>query len=113
MWTLVFSSDFEEWLTSLSEDEQNSVAAILEILRMQGPHLPRPHADVIHGSRISNLKELRVQHRGSPYRVFYAFDPLRQAMVLCGGNKTGDKRFYVRMIPIAERIWFDYIKGLQ
>lgn len=51
------------------------------------------------------LKELRIQHRGRPLRAFFAFDPLRQAVVLCAGDKTGnDKRFYKEMVPMAERI---------
>ena len=73
--------------------------------------MPRPYADVIHGSNISNLKELRIQHRGHPYRAFYAFDPLRQAVVLCAGDKTGnEKRFYKEMTPLAEAIYTRYLQ---
>lgn len=49
-----------------------------------------------------NLKELRVRHDGAPIRAFFAFDPVRRAIVLCAGDKTGNERFYGRMIPIAE-----------
>ena len=59
------------------------------------------------------LKELRVQHKGRPFRVFFAFDPLRQAVMLCGGDKTGDKHFYATMIPIAEQEFLDYLQGLE
>ena len=112
MWTVIYSREFLTWIDSLNEDESDSVFAMMEILKSQGPQLPRPYADVIHGSRISNLKELRIQHQGRPLRAFFAFDPLRQAVVLCAGDKTGDKRFYERMVPVAEKIWFEYLKEL-
>ncbi len=66
--------------------------------------------DSIKGSSIANLKELRVQHRGKPIRAFFVFDPIRQAIVLCAGDKTGnEKRFYKEMLPIAEA---EYVKHL-
>jgi hypothetical protein len=55
------------------------------------------------------LRELRIQSVGRPFRVFYAFDPARQAVVLIGGDKTGDARFYERMVPLAERLWKEYL----
>lgn len=55
------------------------------------------------------MRELRIQSNGRPLRVFYAFDPKRQAVLLIGGDKTGDARFYDRMIPTAERIWKEYL----
>lgn len=113
MWTVIYSSEFEEWFKSLSDDEQESVAAIIYLLRTNGPHLPRPYADTLKGSKLSNLKELRIQHRGEPFRAFYVFDPLRQAVVLCAGNKTGDKRFYERMMPLAESIYARYLAEIK
>ena len=62
---------------------------------------------------VKNLKELRVQHKGKPYRVLFAFDPKRQAVMLCGGDKTGDKRFYDKMIPIAEREFIAHLEKLD
>jgi hypothetical protein len=56
------------------------------------------------------LRELRTQAEGDPLRTLYAFDPSRQAVLLIGGDKTGDDRFYERMIPIAERIWGHYLE---
>lgn len=58
------------------------------------------------------MRELRVQHQGRPYRVFYAFDPLRKAMLLIAGDKTGDDRFYERMIPVADRLYDEHLDGL-
>ncbi|AIM23401.1 diaminopimelate decarboxylase [Serratia sp. SCBI] len=75
-----------------------------------GPQLARPHADTLHFSEAARqLKELRVQHRGRPFRVFFAFAPQRQAVLLCGGDKTGDKRFYQRMLPIAAMEFSHYL----
>lgn len=114
MWVVVMAAEFREWVDTLNDDERDSVFAMLAVLEVQGPQLPRPYADVIHGSRINNLKELRIQHRGRPLRAFFAFDPLRQAVVLCAGDKTGnDKRFYREMVPMAERIWFSYLETLS
>lgn len=111
MWQVIYSTEFEQWFRGLAEDEQDSVSRVLLLLAEYGPNLPRPYADVIHGSHISNLKELRIQHRGHPYRAFYAFDPLRQAVVLCAGDKTGkEKRFYKEMIPLAESIYAQYLQ---
>ncbi len=114
MWNVVFSDEFEQWLMQLTEDEQDSMLYGLDMLKKAGPQLSRPYADVIHGSKISNLKELRIQHRGHPYRAFYVFDPLRQAVVLCAGDKTGnEKRFYKEMIPVAEAIYTRYLEEIQ
>jgi hypothetical protein len=75
------------------------------------PFYPAPyHQDKRSGVRIENLKELRIQHRGQPYRAFFVFDPQRQAIVLCAGNKQGDKRFYERMTPLAESIYQRYLQ---
>jgi hypothetical protein len=64
--------------------------------------LGRPCVDTLKGSSLANLKELRVQYKGDPWRVLFAFDPVRRAILLVGGNKAGDKRFYKTMIPVAE-----------
>lgn len=101
-WIVVYSRTFREWLNEQDEDLQDDVFASLNLLRERGPMLGRPFADTLKGSKLSNLKELRVQHKGAPIRAFFAFDPVRRAIVLCAGGKTGDKRFYERMIPIAE-----------
>ncbi len=114
MWKVIYSTEFDQWLSGLPEDAYDSVEAMIRLLKMEGPNLPRPYADVIHGSAISNLKELRIQHRGKPYRAFFAFDPLRQAIVLCAGNKTGnEKRFYKEMIPLAEGIYRRYLQEIH
>jgi len=59
------------------------------------------------------MKELRTQCKGRPLRTFFAFDPRRCAILLIGGDKTGDERFYERMIPIADRLYDEYLQELQ
>jgi hypothetical protein len=74
--------------------------------------LGRPFADTVKGSRYKNMKELRIQYAGHPLGAFYAFDSARQAIVLCAGDKTGDeKRFYKKMIPLADRLFTEYLNN--
>ena len=112
-WVVEYEAPFEEWFSTLSEDEQDSVLAVIGVLEITGPTLGRPYVDTIKNSKINNLKELRVQKDGSPLRAFFAFDPKRQAVFLCGGDKTGDKRFYRRMIELAEKTYESYLKELN
>lgn len=113
MWEVEFTEEFEAWWSTLDEEEQESVAASVGLVEQLGPHLPRPHSDTVKGSKHSNMKELRTQHRGRPIRTFYAFDPRRMAILLMGGDKTGDDRFYDRMIPLADKLFDEHLKELQ
>ena len=113
MFTVIFADEFSQWLLSLAADERTSVLAGIELLELYGHNLSRPYADTLKGSQLKNLKELRIQHAGRLFRAFFVFDPLRQAIVLCGGDKTGDKRFYKRMIPLAEHIYNQYLATLD
>lgn len=67
-----------------------------------------PHCSEIKGASFA-LRELRKQAQGRPLRIFYAFDPRRNAVLLIGGNKAGDDRFYERLVPAAEAIWIEYL----
>lgn len=109
MYKVILAPEFKRWLETMNKAEQNDVLAALVLLRQYGYQLSRPYADTLKGSNLTNLKELRIQHAGKPYRAFYIFDPKRQAIMLCGGDKTSDKRFYKRMIPIAESIYQRYL----
>ena len=110
MWTVVTVETFDSWFLALSEHEQTDVLAYIKLLEIKGANLGRPYVDTVKGANhIKHLKELRVQHKGTPYRVFFAFDPKRQAVLLCGGDKTGNKRFYKKMIPIAEKAFLQYL----
>ena len=112
-WDVEYTDEFEEWWNELTVDEQEDVAAKLMVLQQVGPALRRPHSDVIAMSRHSNMKELIIQHAGRPYRVLYAFDPRRSAILLIGGDKTGDKRWYEKYVPVADRLYGEHLKTLR
>jgi hypothetical protein len=113
MWEIEFTDEFERWWQSLTAEEQESLAASVELLRQVGPRLSRPHADVLKGSKHANMKELRTQHQGRPLRTLFAFDPRRCAILLIGGDKTGDDRFYERMIPLADQLYDQHLEQLR
>jgi hypothetical protein len=89
------------------------VNAKVILLQKIGPSLPRPHADLIHSSRHPNMKELRIQHSGRPYRVLFAFDPRRCAIVLIGGDKTGNDRWYDVFVPMADALYDKHIETIK
>ncbi len=107
------SDEFEDWFNEQEESVQDSITAMVNLLSEYGPNLHRPYADTLKGSKISNLKELRVQHNGNPYRILFAFDPKREALLLIGGDKTADKRWYDQMISVAENIFAKHLEILE
>lgn len=112
-WDVENTDEFAAWWDDLSEAQQEHVAAIVTLLMEQGPKLPFPYSSGIQNSRHTHMRELRVQSGGKPIRVFYAFDPRRTAILLLGGDKTGDDRFYDRMIPAADKLYDVYIEELK
>jgi len=108
-----YSNEFEAWWEALTESEQESVAYSVGLLEAKGTTLRYPHSSGVEGSKHAHMRELRVQHQGRPYRVFYAFDPLRKAMLLIAGDKTGDDRFYERMIPVADGLYDEHLDELM
>ncbi len=112
-WEIEYTDEFEKWWNTLNEGEQEAVAASVVLLETLGPNLPRPHSDTVKGSKFSNMKELRTQHSGEPYRTLYAFDPRRTAILLIGGNKTGDKNWYNTYIPLADKIYTQHLKDID
>lgn len=113
MWEVEYTDEFEQWWRTLNEQEQIDMVASVELLEQMGPHLPRPHADTVKGSKHSNMKELRTQSQGRPLRTLFAFDPRRYAILLIGGDKTGDNRFYEKAIPLADHLYDQHIKELR
>jgi len=106
MWNIVTTDVFDQWYEDLNESQKVDVLASIFLLREKGPQLSRPYADTLYGARFTNMKELRIQHKGKPIRVFYAFDPSRTGVILCGGNKAGvEKLFYKKMLVIAEKAY--------
>ena len=112
-WSVEYSDEFGAWWITLGEDAQEDIAAVVSQLEARGPQLPFPYSSGINGSRHAHMRELRVQSGGEPLRIFYAFDPRRTAILLIGGNKAGDDRFYERMIPLADRLYDDYLDEIK
>ena len=107
-WSIVVVPAVATWLGELLESEPESaalVASALDVLGDHGPHLGRPLVDMLRGSSIANLKELRPGSRGSSeIRILFVFDPKRRAVLLTAGDKAGQwSAWYAINIPIAER----------
>ena len=111
-WEVEFTDEFEDWWNDLDEGEQESVAAVEGLLEAKGPTLEFPYSSAITTSRHNHMRELRIQHRGEPYRVLYAFDPRRAAILLLGGHKGGDDRWYETYVPKADDIYDEHIAQL-
>ena len=112
-WEVEYTDEFEGWWEGLDAKEQASVSASVILLGVFGPDLGYPHSTDIKGSRFGHLRELRVQQAGRPYRVLYAFDPRRCALLLIGGNKTGQNRWYEVHVPLAERLYDEHLEILS
>lgn len=108
-----FADEFGAWWNSLTVEEQESVAFSVRLLEDQGVNLKRPHADTVRQSAYPNMRELRVQHEGRPYRILYAFDPRRIALLLIGGDKTGNKRWYKEFVPIADAVYAAHLREIR
>lgn len=113
MWKIIQSLEFEHWFIRQDSELQEDVFAILRVLEQKGPSLARPYVDTLKGSKIPNLKELRVQSKGKPIRILFVFDTERKAVLLTAGNKQADKRFYSKLIFQAEKIYEDYLGNIQ
>ncbi len=112
-WSVEVTDECRAWLEGLSEADFDSVDFVVDLLVEHGPQLDHPHSSKVNGSRHTHMRELRVQSGGKPLRIFYAFDPRRSAILLIGGDETGDKRFYARMIPVADGLYDVYLEELR
>lgn len=112
-WEVEYTDEFEEWWDTLDEDEQDSVTAVVALLEIHGPHLGYPRSSEVKGSRHPHMRELRIQHDGRPLRVLYAFDPRRVAILLCGGDKTGQGRWYDVHVPLAYELYDAHLRALR
>lgn len=112
-WEVEYTDEFGAWWNALDEAEQDSVDVAVQLLEERGPTLPFPFSSSVEGSRHSHMRELRTQHQGEPYRVLYAFDPRRTAILLIGGNKAGDDRWYERYVPIADRLYDVHLTEIE
>ncbi|MCP5106735.1 MAG: hypothetical protein GY950_25345 [bacterium] len=110
MWTIDRTDEIAEWVAQLDDDAKEAIYKNLLILKNIGPSLGRPYVDSVKESKYKNMKELRVQNKKRLFRIFFIFDPARKAILLVGGDKRGDKRFYQRLIPIADKLYERFLK---
>ncbi|MCL2721247.1 MAG: type II toxin-antitoxin system RelE/ParE family toxin [Treponema sp.] len=113
MWEVEYTDEFEKWWDTLNDDEKKQVALTVNLLQEKGTSLSFPYSSQIKQSRHNSMRELRSQCKGHPLRTFYAFDPRRTAILLIGGDKTGNDNFYEEMIPKADKIFDEYLKEIQ
>lgn len=112
-WEIEYTDEFGDWWSNLVDFEQESVRASVKLLSEFGPNLRFPHSSAINGSRHSHMRELRIQQGGKPYRVLYAFDPRRCAILLIGGDKTGNDRWYIENVPVADDLYDEHLEELR
>lgn len=112
-WEIEGTDTFVEWFDGLTDDEKESVIASVDLLEARGTTLGYPHSSAIYASEFGHMRELRIQHHGRPLRVLYAFDPRRVGVLLLGGDKTGDDRWYDRFVPIADRLYREHLDSLD
>lgn len=103
-WRVEFHPEFLSEFMELAATVQDEISAHIELIGAAGPTLKRPHADTLKGSKHANMKELRFRSDGGVWRLAYAFDPERKAILLVTGDKSGrsQKRFYGALIAKAD-----------
>ncbi len=113
-WTVLFHDAFESEFEALVEELQDELLAHAKLLAEFGPNLGRPTVDTLKGSGHANMKELRFSWNGQVWRVAFAFDPQRQAILLGGGDKGGadQRRFYKRLLRLADERYDDHLRAL-
>ena len=112
-WDVEFTDEFGHWWDSLDQAAQDSIDVAVHLLEARGPHLGFPFSSGVEGSRHNHMRELRVQHRGRPYRLLYGFDPRRVAVLLIGGCKGGEDRWYERHVPWADDLYDEHLDQLR
>lgn len=112
-WEIEFTDPFEEWWESLSGSQQEALDARVSLLSETGPGLGRPTVDQVKSSHHQNMKELRASSDGD-LRVLFAFDPRRTAILLIGGNKSGDwDKWYETAVPRADDPFAEHLAELE
>ncbi len=113
MWRIEFTAEFERWWRALDASAMEALAHDIDVLEAVGPGLGRPIVGSVRGSRFRNMKEIRTTHGRQVLRVLFAFDPHRSAVLLVGGDKRGDRRFYDRAIARADQLFQDHLDRLD
>jgi len=114
-WTVLFHDAFDLEFEALADDLQDELLAHAQLLAKFGPHLGRPSVDTLKGSRHANMKELRFAWNQQVWRLAFAFDPQRQAILLVGGDKGGadQRRFYKRLLTAADERYDAHLRTLK
>jgi hypothetical protein len=114
-WEVEFHPVFEPEFYELEEEIQDEILALGVVLKEFGPELGRPKADTLNGSKHANMKELRFKADDGVWRVAFAFDPNRKAIVLVAGDKSGssEKRFYKQLIKKADERFDNHLAGIK
>jgi len=114
-WSVIFHEEFDAEFQALEEALQDELLAHAKLLQSYGPDLGRPTVDTLKGSKHANMKELRVAWKKQVWRMAFAFDPRRRAILLAAGDKGGvdQKRFYKRLITTADRRFDEHIASLK
>jgi hypothetical protein len=114
-WLVTTTDAFDKWFVDLDEDAQVEVIAKVELLKLLGPRLGRPHADTLNGSEYPNMKELRADTADVVLRIAFAFDPNRSGVLLVGGNKSGvsGRLFYKQLIQKADELYAAHLAALK
>jgi hypothetical protein len=105
-WIVEFTDEFELWWLELSELVQEKCAAVVDLLTREGPNLGFPYSSSIRGS-VHALRELRIQCGGHPYRILYAFDPQRNALLILDGDKP---RYRLRVIGEPDLLHYNELQ---
>ena len=115
VWTVEFHEDFESELEELAEEVQDDILAHVKLLKAFGPTLSRPRVDTLNSSRHSNMKELRFRVSDGVWRVAFAFDPNRHAILLVAGDKSksSKKRFYKQLIEKADKRFDQHLEKFK
>lgn len=114
-WTVLHHHDFDAEFETLPHAVRIELLAATGLLELSGPMLGRPHADTLNGSKHPNMKELRFNVEDGVWRVAFAFDPKRRAIVLVAGDKAGvaQKRFYKGLIAKADARFAEHLDMLK
>jgi hypothetical protein len=114
-WTVIFEDEFDAEFQNMPEKLQDEILAHALLLRDYGPNLGRPTVDTLKGSKHNNMKELRFDWKGGVWRIAFAFDPKRQAILLAAADKSGadQKRVYRKLIALADKRYGKYLLGMS
>jgi hypothetical protein len=114
-WDVQYHLEYLSELEAESEAVQDEVLALVGLLKRFGPQLGRPHCDTLNGSAYPNMKELRLTLPDGEWRVAFAFDPERSAILLCGGSKSGvsQRKFYRSLNRIADKRFKEHLASLK